>query len=246
MSNNHQTYRHISYAVLRGNQVIATGTEMATGVAQLQVKYEPDTLVEIEPANTTKSLPAYWDDDKGITPLPESPGKDYEFDYGTLQWVPNLTKVWASVRTMRDKLIAATDWRATRAVLENRRLHPAWETYRTELRNITSQPDPFTVSWPTIPTAPTFADEDPNEYPIFIGNAKFEIFTNEERASILSEAQTNTPVMLLVNRITGAAYISYADPEMALGLNLLVQCGLLTQERKDTIVQQMLPPALRK
>lgn len=244
MSNN-QTYRHISYAVLRGNQVIATGTEMATGVAQLQAKYEPDTLVEVDPTNITKSLPAYWDDGKGITPLPESPGLDYEFNYDTLQWVPNLTKAWASVRTKRDELIAATDWRATRAVIENRRLHPAWEAYRTELRDITSQPDPFTMSWPAIPTAPTFADEDPNEYPVFIGNAKFEIFTEEERASILSEAQTNIHVMLLVNRMTGAAYISYADPEMALGLNLLVQFGLLTQERKDAIVQLMLPPALR-
>ena len=244
MSNN-PAYHHITYVVLRGKQVIVVGTEMATGVAQLQNKYAPDTLLEIDKSLAAKPLPAYWDDAKGIVPLPEAPDPSYEFNYNTLQWVPDLAKIWASVRTKRDELIAATDWQATRAVIENRRLHPAWEAYRTELRDITSQPDPFTISWPAIPTAPTFADEDPNEYPVFIGNAKFEIFTDEERASILSEAQTNTHVMLLVNRMTGAAYISYADPEMELGLSLLVQAGLLTQDRKDAIVQLMLPPALR-
>lgn len=244
MSNN-QTYRHISYAVLRGIQVIAVGTEMAIEVEQLQDKYAPHTLVEIDPSDASRPLPAYWDDIKGIVPLPESPGLNYEFNYDTLQWVPILTKAWASVRATRDELIAATDWRATRAVVENRRLHPAWVMYRTALRDITTQPDPFALTWPPIPTAPTFADEDPNEYPIFEGNAKFELFTEDERSAILSKAQTDTHVMLLVNRITGAVHITYADPEMEFGLNLLVQSGLLTQERKEVIVQQMLPPALR-
>ena len=245
MSSN-QTYRHISYAVLRGNQVIVVGTEMAIGVEQLQDKYAPHTLVEIDPSEASCPLPAYWGDIEGIVPLPESPSLSHEFDYDTLQWVPDLSKAWARVRVTRDELIAATDWRATRAVIENRRLHPAWEAYRTELRDITSQPDPFTMSWPAIPSAPTFADEDPNEYPIFVGNAKFEIFTEQERTAILSEAQTDTRIMLLVNRMTGAAYISYADPEMELGLSLLVHVGILAQERKDAIVQTMLPLALRE
>lgn len=51
--------------------------------------------------------------------------------------------------------------------------------------------------------------------------------------------------MLLVNRLTGAAYITYEDPELDAGLSLLVQAELLTQERKYAIVQLMLPPALR-
>ena len=58
-------------------------------------------------------------------------------------------------------------------------------------------------------------------------------------------AQQHADLLLLVNRLTGAAFISYEDPEMELGLSLLVQVGLLTQERKDAIVQLMLPPALR-
>ena len=205
----------------------------------------PETETTAIECGAWVSPSSHYERNGEIHPIPAQPGDSWVFSYVKGTWEYSQNVAWELIRRKRDQLIAATDWRATRAVIENRRLHPAWVAYRTELRDITSQPDPFTMSWPAIPTAPTFADEDPNEYPVFIGNAKFEIFTDEERASILSEAQTNTHVMLLVNRMAGAAYISYADPEMALGLNLLVQFGLLTQERKDAIVQVMLPPALR-
>ena len=205
----------------------------------------PETETTAIECGAWVSPSSHYERNGEIHPIPAQPGDSWVFSYVKGTWEYSQNVAWELIRRKRDQLIAATDWRATRAVIENRRLHPAWVAYRTELRDITSQPDPFTMSWPAIPTAPTFADEDPNEYPVFIGNAKFEIFTDEERASILSEAQTNTHVMLLVNRMAGAAYISYADPEMALGLNLLVQVGLLTQERKDAIVQVMLPPALR-
>ena len=205
----------------------------------------PETETTAIECGAWVSPSSHYERNGEIHPIPAQPGDSWVFSYVKGTWEYSQNVAWELIRRKRDQLIAATDWRATRAVIENRRLHPAWVAYRTELRDITSQPDPSTMSWPAIPAAPTFADEDPNEYPVFIGNAKFEIFTDEERASILSEAQTNTHVMLLVNRMTGAAYISYADPEMAPGLNLLVQVGLLTQERKDAIVQVMLPPALR-
>ena len=205
----------------------------------------PETETTAIECGAWVSPSSHYERNGEIHPIPAQPGDSWVFSYVKGTWEYSQNVAWELIRRKRDQLIAATDWRATRAVIENRRLHPAWVAYRTELRDITSQPDPSTMSWPAIPAAPTFADEDPNEYPVFIGNAKFEIFTDEERASILSEAQTNTHVMLLVNRMTGAAYISYTDPEMAPGLNLLVQFGLLTQERKDAIVQVMLPPALR-
>lgn len=205
----------------------------------------PETETTAIECGAWVSPSSHYERNGEIHPIPAQPGDSWVFSYVKGTWEYSQNVAWELIRRKRDQLIAETDWRATRAVIENRRLHPAWVAYRTELRDITSQPNPFTMSWPAIPTAPTFADEDPNEYPVFIGNAKFEIFTDEERASILSEAQTNTHVMLLVNRMAGAAYISYADPEMAPGLNLLVQFGLLTQERKDAIVQVMLPPALR-
>ena len=185
---------------------------------------------------------------EGLSGFAAPPSPNMRWHVPSARWIEiprNVDELWGIVRYERDKLIAATDWRATRSVVEKRRLHPAWLEYRNALRDITVQPDPANIQWPAVPTAPTFADEDPNEYPVFEGNAKFEILTDAERAAVLSASQTDTHIMLLVNRLTGAAFVTYEDPEMELGLSLLVQAGLLTQERKDAIVQLMLPPALR-
>ena len=185
---------------------------------------------------------------EGLTGYASPPDTEHRWHVPTAGWVKipkNVEDLWATVRYQRDKLIAASDWRATRSIVEKRRLHPAWADYRNALRDVTLQHDPDVITWPEEPTAPTFADEDPNEYPVFEGNSKFEIFTDAEQASILSASQSDTQAMLLVNRLIGAAYITYEDPEMDAGLSFLVQAGLLTQERKEEIVQLMLPPALR-
>ena len=59
-------------------------------------------------------------------------------------------------------------------------------------------------------------------------------------------ASNTTPTVKSVyDRFLTADYLTYSDPEVEQGLHLLVQAGLLTQVRKDAIVQSMLPPALR-
>lgn len=176
------------------------------------------------------------------------PSQRHRWHVPTEAWVeihPDADELWATVRYKRDNLIAETDWRATRSVVEKRRLHPAWAAYQQALRDITLQPDPANITWPELPTAPTFADQDPDQYPVLEGNAKFELFTDAERAAILSAAITDTAVMLLVNRITGAAFITYADPELEFGLTLLVNKELLTPERKAEIVVSLLPPSMQ-
>ena len=57
--------------------------------------------------------------------------------------------VWPVIRTRRDALLAPTDWTqlpdvplATKA---------AWADYRQALRDITQQPDPHNIIWPTPP-----------------------------------------------------------------------------------------------
>ena len=176
------------------------------------------------------------------------PTQRHQWHVPTESWVEirlDVDELWATVRFKRDKLIAETDWRATRSVVEKRRLHPAWAVYQQALRDITLQPDPANITWPELPTAPTFADQDPDQYPVLEGNAKFELFTDAERAAILTTASTDTAVMLLVNRITGAAFITYADPELEFGLALLVNKELLTPERKAEIVVSLLPPSMQ-
>jgi hypothetical protein len=58
---------------------------------------------------------------------------------------------WKTVRFKRDKKLQACDW----TVLPDIPMDPVrkteWETYRQELRDITDQPDPFNINWPTPP-----------------------------------------------------------------------------------------------
>lgn len=57
---------------------------------------------------------------------------------------------WSDIRLERDKLLSESD----PILLED---HPknvnkgAWKVYRQALRDITDQPDPFNISWPTPP-----------------------------------------------------------------------------------------------
>lgn len=233
------------YVERLGSQIIRTGSCYAPQFSDIAGSHPDSIMEQVAPEHAGVPLPAYWTDQGYPVTAGLQPTAAHRFDYTLLKWVVDEDQAWGLVRSKRDTLIAATDWRATRSIVEKRRLHPAWAGYRNALRDVTLQPNPDDITWPVVPTAPTFADEDPDEYPVFEGNSKFEIFTDAERASILSASQSDTQVMLLVNRLTGAAFITYEDPEMELGLSLLVQAGLLTQERKEEIVQMMLPPALR-
>jgi len=58
---------------------------------------------------------------------------------------------WKTVRFKRGKKLQSCDW----VVLSDVPIDPTkkteWETYRQELRDITNQPDPFNIVWPTPP-----------------------------------------------------------------------------------------------
>jgi hypothetical protein len=67
----------------------------------------------------------------------------------TLEPLPAET-VWPVIRARRDALLAPTDWTqlpdvplATKA---------AWAEYRQALRDVTTQPDPTNIVWPTPPS----------------------------------------------------------------------------------------------
>ena len=48
----------------------------------------------------------------------------------------------------RDKLLSETDYMALQ---DTPTLSEEWSTYRQSLRDITNQPDPFNITWPTKP-----------------------------------------------------------------------------------------------
>ena len=83
--------------------------------------------------------------------LPQRPSPNHEFDPVTDSWVDQRTPEteWPLVRAKRDRLIAATDWTQLPDVpLATKEM---WANYRQALRDVTLQPDPFNIVWPTTP-----------------------------------------------------------------------------------------------
>ena len=58
---------------------------------------------------------------------------------------------WMVVRSERDTKLDACDWTVLPDVPMDAPKRTEWETYRQSLRDVTSQPDPFNITWPTPP-----------------------------------------------------------------------------------------------
>lgn len=83
-------------------------------------------------------------------------------------------------------------------------------------------------------------DPDP-QYPRFYGNSKLDLFSPEEQLAVVTATLADPVVKLMYDRLLGAAYLTYEDPETEQGLSLLVAKGLLSLERKLEIVTNMQP-----
>jgi hypothetical protein len=72
-----------------------------------------------------------------------------------LQVVPDLgfprtpEAAWAATRAQRSQLLQQSDW--TQLPDVPLATKDAWAEYRQALRDITEQPDPFNIIWPTPP-----------------------------------------------------------------------------------------------
>lgn len=81
-------------------------------------------------------------------------GPDDEWSIKLRKIVPRYIpeeELWARVRYQRDQLLAATDWRVTVAQESGTPMAPEWVLYRQQLRDVTEQPDPAHIVWPTPP-----------------------------------------------------------------------------------------------
>lgn len=78
-------------------------------------------------------------------------------------------------------------------------------------------------------------------WPRFVGNQKLDLFSKAEQLAVVTATMTDPVVKLLYDRLLGAAYLTYEDPETEQGLALLVDKGLITPERKAEIVAAMQP-----
>lgn len=83
--------------------------------------------------------------------LPVKPNEYCVFNYDTKQWVDPRTHEtqWRVVRSERKQRLVACDWTQLSDIsTETKTL---WEPYRQALRDVTNQPDPFNIVWPTKP-----------------------------------------------------------------------------------------------
>jgi hypothetical protein len=83
--------------------------------------------------------------------MPPKPSEYCIFDYTTKQWFDPRTPEtqWPIVRTKRNRLLQACDWTQLSDIpMETKAF---WEPYRQQLRDVTDQPDPFNIVWPTKP-----------------------------------------------------------------------------------------------
>lgn len=97
-----------------------------------------------------------------LIPENTNPALYKKFDYVTKQWVADEPIVltdeetaiatqfeWKKVRALRNQKIQSTDWTQLPDVPLSTK--ETWATYRQALRDVTSQTDPFNITWPTPP-----------------------------------------------------------------------------------------------
>lgn len=82
-------------------------------------------------------------------------------------------------------------------------------------------------------------DEEPKIFKRFYGNAKLDLFTKSEQIAFFSAYMTNPLVKLMYDRLLGSAYLTYEDPEVEEGLQLLVEKNLLSKSRKEEILNEL-------
>ena len=96
------------------------------------------------------------------------------------------------------------------------------------------------IDWTKMKIAEQIA-EAARSWPKFTGNAKLDLFTQAEQLEVVTATMTDPLVKLMYDRLLGAEYLTYEDPETEQCLSLLVSKGLLTAERKSAIVALMQP-----
>ena len=62
-----------------------------------------------------------------------------------------LESQWAFIRYRRNEFLLECDWTQLQDSPLSEQKQQEWQTYRQSLRDITEQPDPFNIVWPTKP-----------------------------------------------------------------------------------------------
>ena len=99
-----------------------------------------ETLSYTSPSQKLSTVTPYIDSGKVYNVKVESTTSD---EQTTL-----INKEWSQVRFSRNSKLSESDWRASSDLT----MSNDWKTYRQALRDITTQSDPFNITWPTAPS----------------------------------------------------------------------------------------------
>jgi hypothetical protein len=93
----------------------------------------------------------YYIDSGNPVLIPPAPNEYCVFNFDTKQWVDPRTNdsQWEVVKQQRNTLLAESDWTQLPDVSISNK--DQWAIYRQQLRDITTQPDPFNIIWPIKP-----------------------------------------------------------------------------------------------
>lgn len=82
--------------------------------------------------------------------------------------------------------------------------------------------------------------EDNRDFKHFTGQAKLDLFTEQEQAAIIGAAYVgDIEVAMVYERFKIADYLTYSDPKVDAGLTLLVAKEKITAARKAEIIHAM-------
>ena len=99
----------------------------------------------------------------------------------------------------------------------------------------------FEIEAPATP-ARVFAGYEPNPAPRFLQFASLqflELFTEAEQLAVVEATLVSAPVKLWYDKLLAADFVTRADPRTEQGLDTLVTAGLLTEQRRDEILDAM-------
>ena len=118
---------------------------------------------------------------------------------------------------------------------------PAYEPAVARVRRVDGTWVVEVIPVPEPVPEPEPTPEPEPQYPHFYGNEKLDMFTPAEQLAVVTATMNDPVVKLMYDRLLGAAYLTYEDPETEYGLQLLLDKGLITQDRKVSIVAAMQP-----
>ena len=144
----------MNYAIIDGSTVTKTGTLKTlfpnTSFSRAGVSdsfLSTNNVVELvewlditEPDQKLTKVDAYLDSGKAYSVKVETCTDEEK--------AVNITKQWVDIREERNERLDDTDWRASSDLT----LSDEWKNYRQALRDITTQSDPYNITWPTPPS----------------------------------------------------------------------------------------------